>query len=202
MTGARRKTGRSASRGVTSSFWTNLTPSAMSWAQPWKAPAYIGPSRPCMCAITLCSACPTSSGRVRNATTTATTRIASSIHAGTRPPLGRVGHAGRAHRLPAAGRVLALARLLGARPRLGHAGGQDEVLAQRLPLELGREQQRGQPGGGREAGEVEAEHLVRLPLVPGGARVERGNRLDGRRFAGQPGAQEHTVLLRRRPDVD
>ena len=32
----------------------------------------------------------------RNATTTATTRIASSIHAGTRPPLGRVGHAGRA----------------------------------------------------------------------------------------------------------
>src|SRR6185437_12172361 len=165
MTGARRKTGRSASRGVTSSFWTNLTPSAMSWAQPWNAPAYIGPSRPCMCAMTLCSACPTRSGRVRNATTTATTRIASSIHAGTRPPLGRIGHAGRAHRLPPAGRVLALARLLGPRPRLGHAGGEDELLAQRLALELGRQQERGQPGRAGEAGKVDAEHLVRLALM-------------------------------------
>src|SRR3954451_5822015 len=59
-----------------SSFWTNLTPSATSWAHPWNPPAYIGPSRPCMCAITLCSACPTSSGSTRNATTTSNSFIA------------------------------------------------------------------------------------------------------------------------------
>ena len=54
--GAREKTQASAATGITSSFWTNLTPSAMSCAHPWNLPAYIGPSRPCMWAITLCSA--------------------------------------------------------------------------------------------------------------------------------------------------
>ncbi|CAM5251025.1 hypothetical protein SCANM63S_09455 [Streptomyces canarius] len=53
--GASWKTRRSAPAGTTSSFCANFTPSAMSWAQPWKPPAYIGPSRPCMWAITLCS---------------------------------------------------------------------------------------------------------------------------------------------------
>jgi ATP-dependent Clp protease ATP-binding subunit ClpX len=50
------RTQESAADGITSSFWTNLTPSAISCAQPWNRPAYIGPTRPCMCAITLCSA--------------------------------------------------------------------------------------------------------------------------------------------------
>ena len=54
--GARENTHRSAAAGITSSFWTNLTPSATSCAQPWNRPAYIGPSRACMCARTLCSA--------------------------------------------------------------------------------------------------------------------------------------------------
>src|SRR5262245_56215217 len=54
---------------MTSSFCANFTPSATNCAQPWKAPAYMGPSRPCMCAITLCSACPTTSGSTRKATT-------------------------------------------------------------------------------------------------------------------------------------
>ncbi len=54
--GARENTHRSAAAGITSSFCTNLTPSARSCAHPWNRPAYIGPSRPCMCASTLCSA--------------------------------------------------------------------------------------------------------------------------------------------------
>src|SRR3954465_7911342 len=74
--GASVKIRRSAAAGTTSSFWANFTPSATSCAQPWKPPAYIGPSRPCMCAITLCSACPTSSGSTRNATTTSNSLIA------------------------------------------------------------------------------------------------------------------------------
>src|SRR2546429_251528 len=137
------------------------TQAAAGWAQPWKAPAYIGPSRPCMCAITLCSAWPTSRGRVRNATTTASTRRTTSSIG--RAPLAGGRYAGRAHRV-APGRVgVGLAGFLGAGPRLRDTGGEDELLAQGVPLELGRQEQRGQAG---MAGEVDAEHLVRLPLVP------------------------------------
>src|SRR3954463_67997 len=74
--GASVKIRRSAAAGTTSSFRANFPPSATSCAQPWKPPAYIGPSRPCMCAITLCSAWPTSSGSTRNATTTSNSLIA------------------------------------------------------------------------------------------------------------------------------
>jgi hypothetical protein len=63
--GASENTHRSAAAGITSSFWTNFTPSASSCAHPWKRPAYIGPSRACMCARTLCSMYPTPSGAVR-----------------------------------------------------------------------------------------------------------------------------------------
>ena len=70
--GASWKTRRSAPAGTMSSFCANFTPSATSWAQPWKPPAYIGPSRPCMWAITLCSVWPTTSGRTRKTTRTAT----------------------------------------------------------------------------------------------------------------------------------
>ena len=38
-TGAILNTGRSASSGIRSSFWKNLTPSAMSWAHPHRPPA-------------------------------------------------------------------------------------------------------------------------------------------------------------------
>mgnify|MGYP006309501879 CR=1 FL=1 len=38
-TGAHRNTGRSAFSGITSSFWKNLSPSAMSCAQPYRPPA-------------------------------------------------------------------------------------------------------------------------------------------------------------------
>src|SRR4051812_24196996 len=77
-TGAHSNTVLSAAAGVTLSFWTNFTPSATSWAQPWNPPAYIGPSRDCMWAITLCSAWPTSNGATRNATSTPTTRTTNS----------------------------------------------------------------------------------------------------------------------------
>ncbi len=46
--GASAKTRRSASFGMMSSFCMNLTPSPMSWNQPWKPPGSIGPSRLCM----------------------------------------------------------------------------------------------------------------------------------------------------------
>ena len=53
--GASSNTRRSARAGTTASFCANFTPSATSCAQPWNPPAYIGPSRDCMCAIALCS---------------------------------------------------------------------------------------------------------------------------------------------------
>src|SRR4051794_1826060 len=74
MAGANRKTGPSAAAGVMSSFCANLTPSATNWAQPWKPPAYIGPTLDCMCAIALCSVWPTSSGSTRNAARTPNVR--------------------------------------------------------------------------------------------------------------------------------
>jgi hypothetical protein len=76
--GASENTHRSAAAGMMSSFWMNFTPSAISCAQPWNRPAYIGPSRDCMCASTLCSAYPTPSGAVRkkiNTTAVLTARI-------------------------------------------------------------------------------------------------------------------------------
>ena len=151
--GARRKTHRSARAGVMSSFWTNFTPSATSCAHPWKPPAYIGPSRPCMCAITLCSVWPTSSGSTRKAASTATARSTTSSQGARwsgspRPPLG-TGDAGGLHAAAARrpGGVVALARLLGPGPRLGGAGGEHERLAQRRALEALGQQERSQAAG-------------------------------------------------------
>ncbi len=90
--GASRKTVRSAAAGMTSSFWTNFTPSATSCAQPWKPPAYIGPTRACMCAIALCSVWPTSSGRTRNATSTTASRSIKSHQSTTGLILAHRGH--------------------------------------------------------------------------------------------------------------
>ena len=53
--GASPNTQRSAALGITSSFCTNFTPSAMSCAHPCHRPAYHGPSRAWECASTLCS---------------------------------------------------------------------------------------------------------------------------------------------------
>lgn len=76
--GASWKMRRSALAGTTSSFCANFTPSATSWAQPWKPPAYMGPRRPCMWAITLCSVCPTTSGSTRKTAKTTISRRATS----------------------------------------------------------------------------------------------------------------------------
>lgn len=76
--GASWKIRRSAPAGTMSSFCANFTPSATSWAQPWKPPAYIGPRRPCMWAITLCSVWPMSRGKVRKTTKTIRSRRATS----------------------------------------------------------------------------------------------------------------------------
>src|SRR5690606_6511741 len=150
--GASLNTHRSASRGTTSSFCANFTPSAMSCAQPWKAPAYMGPRRPCMCAMTLCSACPTRSGRTANAAATKASLTTTSRSIG--PPVVR--HPRRADAAAARRAVPRLARLLGARPRFRDARGEDEVLAERMPLETLGEQQRHQV---RVALEDGAEHL-------------------------------------------
>ena len=121
--GASRKAQRSARAGVMSSFWTNFTPSATSCAHPWKPPAYIGPSRPCMWAMTLCSVWPTSSGSTRKAASTATARSDDleprrhvEAHRGPHSGPGTPG-AWTRRRPGACAGVVALAGLLGARPR-------------------------------------------------------------------------------------
>jgi hypothetical protein len=73
--------------------------------------------------------------------------------------------------------VFRLPRFLRARPGLGHARGQDEVLAEGVALETLGEEERIQAG---VAFEGDAEHLVGLAFVPGGARVD----LDGGREYG------------------
>src|SRR5918996_1254640 len=103
--GASRKTAGSARAGTTSSFWANLTPSAISWAQPWNRPAYIGPTRPCMCAMTLCSACPMAIGRSRNTPTTTTTRTTTSSTPITMRPPAQATRVRRARAGPRTGRA-------------------------------------------------------------------------------------------------
>ena len=66
-------------------------------------------------------------------------------------------------------------------PRLDHPGQQREVLAQRVALELRRQVHVAQVG---VPGEVDAEHLVGLPLVPVGAGVDGEPRLDRHRVVG------------------
>src|SRR5690349_4653875 len=61
--------------------------------------------------------------------------------------------------------------LLGARPLLGPAGGQHEVLAQGMSLETFREEQWHEV---RMIIERDAEHLVRLALVPRRPAVDTG----------------------------
>ena len=87
--GASWKMRRSAPAGTMSSFCANFTPSATSWAQPWKPPAYMGPRRPCMWAITLCSVWPTTRGRTRKTAKTMTRRRATSSASFTASPPGR-----------------------------------------------------------------------------------------------------------------
>src|SRR5690349_9525634 len=144
----------------------NFTPSAMSCAQPWNLPAYIGPSRLCMCAICLCSIWPSTSGSVRKAPRTKTTRRVTSKTSLIEVLQPFVGDSWRLH--PSApGRlapqvVIALTWFLRPRPWLDDAGGEDEVLAQRMTLEAVREKQRCR----LLAVELQPEHLVRLTLVP------------------------------------
>ena len=193
--GASRNTGRSAPRGAMSSFCTNLTPSAISCAQPWKPPAYIGPSRPCMCAITLCSVCPTSSGRAGTRPAPpprgppAPARPASVTACGA--PLARRRYARRAHRLPPARpRRAARPGSLAPGQALATRAASTKSLRSGCPSNSGGQQQRRQV---RVAGEADAEHLVRLPLVPGRARVDVDDRVHRRRSARHQGAHQHPV---------
>src|SRR3954471_5427682 len=202
--GAIVNTARSAAVGTIASFCVNFTPSAISCAQPWKPPAYIGPSRPCMCAITLCSVCPTSSGSTRNATTTSRARTTTSrtsppsdiveLRRRARPPAAGVRHARRQGLAPARCRrvCVGLARLLGAGPGLARPRGQHERLAQRRPLEAVGQQQRPQPEPGPvvEPLEGEAEHLDRLALVPRRARPHRGHAREPQVVVRYPGPQQ------------
>src|SRR5690242_442911 len=200
-TGAHSNTRLSAAAGVTLSFWTNLTPSATSCAQPWNPPAYIGPTRLCMCAITLCSVCPTSSGSSRNAASTSTTRssasatsaIATARTSGT--PLPGLGHSRRAGTSSRRRGLTGLARLLRAGPRFHRPGGEHELLAQRMAFELLREQERRQLEDLAVLGEVDPEHLVGLPLVPASAGVDVRDAVGHRGVAGQQGAQQQVLDL-------
>src|SRR5262249_47273941 len=94
----------------------------------------------------------------------------SPTRSGPRAPLVGVGDARRPG--PAAVRCslsVGLLRLLGSGPRLRDAGREHEVLAQRMALEPVRQQQRRQL---TVSAEPDPEHLVRLALVPAGARVD------------------------------
>src|SRR6266511_110435 len=126
--------------------------------------------------------------------------VAGPEHARLGTPFVRVGHAGRAHLLPAGSRrVVALPRLLGARPVLGHPRGEHELLAQRVPLELRRQQQRLEVGVPLE---VDAEHLVGLALGPGRTGVDVHNGVHCGRGSRYPAADQGAVSLRRRPEMD
>lgn len=270
--GARRKTLRSAPAGTMSSFCANFTPSATSWAQPWKPPAYMGPRRPCMWAMTLCSVWPTTRGRTMKTAKTMTMRRATSRASVTldrlrcrgwgrcrvepwawsparcatarpspegtpapagspspgtrcgcgaggvppgspgsrRPPCGcagpggtgpgelplegaplvRVRDARREHRAALRAAVVRLARFLGARPCLRHAGGQHEVLTEGVALEVLGEEERDQI---RVVLEDDAEHLVRLAFVPGGPRVHTDRRRQGRGLVRHRRTQQQAV---------
>ena len=194
--GASRNTVRSAAAGTTSSFCANFTPSATSCAQPWKPPAYIGPSatlhvrhrlvldlpdeqrqrrgsdprrRPAQDAdLEPDSATSPPSGGVRaSAALRRRARLVGRARLWRRPARGVAGGpgaaGGRRSRGPhcsgsgtPAGRGTGGARrrpraprrsprLLRARPGLGDAGGEDEVLAQRVALEaVGEEQLSGE----------------------------------------------------------
>ena len=142
-----------------------------------------------MCAITLCSVCPTSSGSTRNAASTATARsddleprlawhrAVTALPRGSGTPGGR-RHARRQAR-PALGAAAWRAPSPGSLAP-GHGlltrGGEHERLAQRRALEALGQQQRAQPRPGAvvEAVEVDAEHLERLALVPGRAGQHAG----------------------------
>jgi hypothetical protein len=52
------------------------------------------------------------------------------------------------------------------------------------------------------SGEVDAEHLVRLPLVPSRPRVDIHNGLYGGLVARDEGSNEHAVARRDCPDMD
>lgn len=116
-----------------------------------------------------------------------------------RTPLVRIRHAGRLHLAPGRPRVVvvALARLLRARPGLGDPGGEHELLAQRMPLEPVGQQQRHQV---RVAGEVDPEHLVRLALVPAGPRVDPGGARQRGAGPRHPGAQQQVAHRSAVPD--
>ncbi len=94
--------------------------------------------------------------------------------------------------------MFGLAGLLGPGPGLGDAGGEDEVLAQRVALEPLRQEQVVEGGVVLEG---DPEHLVGLAFVPGGARVhahgggqDRGLVRDGR-------AQQQPAYGSQRGDV-
>src|ERR687891_1151840 len=174
--GASENTHRSAARGITSSFWMNLTPSAISWPSrgtgrpPWgRAGAACGPG----------SCAPRTPPRAGPP--------------GRSPSPGPPSGAARSRRSRTAGRRSSLRALPGgllAWPRLRQPGGEREVLPEREPLELLGEQQLHQL---RVALEVDPEELPGLTFVP----VRSGIQVGDRRQPGLvlPGSDHHPNLV-------
>ncbi|BCJ52432.1 hypothetical protein Asp14428_39070 [Actinoplanes sp. NBRC 14428] len=115
-----------------------------------------------------------------------------------RAPLVRVRDARRPHRGSLGRAGLGLPRLLGAGPGLRDPRGQHELLAQRVALEARRQQQRLEAG---VAVEADAEHLVRLALVPGRAGEEVDDRLHDRVVARHAGPDQQAVPAAGGPQV-
>ena len=172
---------------MTLSFCMNFTPSATSWAQPWKRPAYIGPTRLCMCAICLCSIWPTSSGSVMNAPITRTHRSTTSrrsLIGGLASCTQSSGTPGGFIRRP----PVRLATSWSDSPG-SFAPGQALTTREASTNSLRSgwpSNPSGSSSGSSGSAEVDAEHLVGLALVPRGAGVDVG---DGR-HGGRLGVQE------------
>ena len=177
----------------------------MSCAQPWKAPAYIGPSRPCMCAITLCSAWPDDQRQGEEGDhhrEHPDQHLKPDRHQ--RSPLAGSSRPTRPAPARPAGACGARRAALGScdspgsfAPGQGFAtrDARTNSLRSGYPSNSGRQQQRHEAA--RMPGEVDAEHLVGLPFVPRRARKNVHNGRYRWRRARSQGTQQDAGTLRR-----
>src|SRR5665811_419074 len=154
----------------------------------------MGPTRLCMCAIVLCSIWPTTSGSMRNApSTTRQRKMTSKMSSigGLPSPILGIGNPWRTHAAPArrvCGIGVGLPRLLRTGPGLGDPCGEDEFLAEWVAFEAVGQQQRIE-----FVAEVDAEHLMRFALMPGGAGKDLSERRDARIVARDQRCDEQVV---------
>ena len=179
-----------------SSFCTNFTPSAMSCAQPWNAPAYIGRAAPA-CAPSPCARSAPRSVAGSGTRRSTRDRIASSSQSGISPRHGRAAIARPGPHSPGAGTPGGRIGWRASAPASCDSPGSfapatawPPGVASTNPLRSGWPSNSGGSSSGSVAGarEADAEHLVGLALVPGRARVNVHDGVQRRRLAREPGS--------------